>query len=110
MREEYSIQIELMSYDEIHVHLQESSEDFSLRTEQFLNDYAHKLATNAEFVTLRSKDDRLMGVVAFYGNVHPFAYVTHVWVANFLRGGGIVEKCLNGVWRNVESDVLKLSA
>lgn len=75
-----------------------------------MNDYAHKLATNAEFVTLRSKDDRLMGVVAFYGNVHPFAYVTHVWVANFLRGGGIVEKCLNGVWRNVESDVLKLSA
>lgn len=86
---------EKLSFDDIYAHLKESSIDFSPRSDKFIKDYAIKLSSYADFVTCRDISGNLQGIIAYYANKQPIAFISHVWVANRLRGGGICGKMLS---------------
>lgn len=86
------VEIENLTECQIKNVLIQSKEDFPDYTELFLSEYAKKLASHANFITLRSEDNVIQGLVCFYSNVKPTAYITHVWVSKSLRGGAIAAK------------------
>lgn len=83
-----NIQTEKLSWEEIHIHLCESAQDFTYSSQQFISDYARKLAEHADFITMRDSRGNLKGIVAYYANNGQFAYITHIWVADSYRGRG----------------------
>lgn len=55
-----------------------------------LNERVDKLSICADFVTARSSEGELSGTIAFYMNVLPTCYITHVSVLKECRRQGIL--------------------
>lgn len=91
---------ENMTEVEVLSHLMHSREDFPHRNTEFIQEYAMKLSRHAKFVTSRSCDKSIEGIVAFYANQRPNAYITHIWVEKCLRGGVFVAKCYSSSMKN----------
>lgn len=75
-------------------HLIETRDEFEMRGQGMLKRYAYKLSQNATFVTALNKDNCIIGLIAFYANRNPLAFISHVWVSKSYRGGGYL-------WQNV---------
>ncbi len=90
-----TVNTENLTSEEVRLHLESTKEDFAPRDEQFISEYSKKLARNAEFTIARDSDGEMCGLVAYYANHKPDAYITHVWVSNSYRGGIFVAKCYN---------------
>lgn len=90
----YNIQLEKLSIDEVYNHLFESADDFASQSQQAMEEYAEKLANHASFVTMRDFQGILTGIIAFYANNSKFAFISHVWIAEYCRGGGYCGKLL----------------
>lgn len=81
------IVITKMGCNEIYSHLSSQTCDFPY-SPVFAEQYAKKLSENAEFLTACSDDATLCGLIAYYANRIPTAYISHLWVdANFRRRG-----------------------
>ncbi len=93
----YEIKIEKLTQFEVINHLEKSREDFTQREDSFLLAYSEKLSKYADFVTMRDKVGRLLGIIAFYCNVLPDAFISHVWINSELRGRGMANILLEKV-------------
>lgn len=87
------LKYESLSFPEVLAHLEETKSDFIIADEAGLSRYAEKLSSFADFVVAREGKE-MKGLIAYYCNQAPSAFVTHVWVSNFSRGGGICGKML----------------
>ncbi len=106
-----TINTETLTVDEVKRHLEATKEDFTPRDEQFISEYSKKLAQNATFVVARGSDGEMYGLVAYYANLSPKAYITHVWVSSSYRMGGYAAECCNtytGRYKSVNSIVSDL--
>ena len=83
-----------LSYTQVKSLLDAAKEDFATFTESFIEEYAQKLSTYASFVTLRNEKGDITGIIAFYSNQKPTAYISHIWVAGCNRGGGACGKMI----------------
>ncbi len=86
--------IEHLDYTEVVSHLRISAKDFEPVTTENMQSYANKLSSNALFATCKTNENNLIGLIAFYANRCPNAYISHVWVSEYHRGGGICGKLL----------------
>lgn len=77
-----------MGYEEVYSLLLSQSEDFPYPIE-FVVQYAKKLSDNAEFMTAYNDKNLLCGIIAYYANRLPMAYISHLWVNAASRGKGI---------------------
>lgn len=87
--DKYNIKIEPVSEEELQEHLERSKTDFNARTKDFIAEYARKLSEFAYFATAREYNGRICGLIGFYANTLPEAYISHVWVSSEMRGNGI---------------------
>ncbi len=97
-----TINTETLTVDEVKRHLEATKEDFTPRDEQFISEYSKKLAQNAAFVVARGTDGEMYGLVAYYANLSPKAYITHVWVSNSYRGGGYCGRMLRCLHKSMQ--------
>ena len=85
--------MEALAEADIYNHLCETADDFRYPSQEAIKEYAKKLSEYADFMTMRDPQGNFLGIVAYYSNNGNFTYVSHVWVAKCLRGGGIVANC-----------------
>lgn len=88
MNQIITINTENFTVDEVKLHMETTREDFIPRDESFISEYSLKLAHNAEFIVARDANGEMVGLVAYYANLSPKAYITHVWVSRNCRGSG----------------------
>ena len=82
-----------MSYDDVYNHLVTQSSDFPY-SKEFVELYANKLSKYAEFLTVHDENKTLCGLVVYYANRVPNAYITHLWVNQSYRKKGICNNML----------------
>lgn len=92
--DDFSIQMESLSECDVSKHLESTKDDFCSRSMVFIQSYSKKLSHYAFFVTTRTDDNRIVGVIAFYANTLPEAFISHVWVSPEERGMGICGKMI----------------
>lgn len=63
-------------------------------SDDFRKTYSEKLSENAEFCTVRTDDNELIGVLAFYCNRPPEAYISHACIDSSHRGKQLIHKML----------------
>lgn len=97
-----SIAIEHISALDMVKHL-EDNYDVMPYTVNFRQEYSLKLAQNAEFCVARGDENKIIGVVAFYCNQPPIAYISHACIDSSHRGKKLIEKMLNTVQQFVVS-------
>lgn len=95
-----SIAIEHISAPDMVKHLEENN-DVMPYTDDFRQEYSSKLAQNAEFCVARNEGNEIIGVVAFYCNQPPVAYISHACIDSMYRGKKIIAKMLNCVQQYV---------
>lgn len=111
MSEKLKISEEQLGISELQRHLFETRADFGEKNDEFLNKYAEKMEKYANFVTARTYDEKLCGLVAFYSNRSPVAFITHVWVSREFRGkeiSGRMLKLVTQVVRYLNFSKIKL--
>lgn len=90
-----------LSYREILLHFEETKNDFAPQTKEFLLQYATKLSSFANFVTIRStKDNKIYGLIAYYANSIPNIFLTRVWVSKSIRGLGWCRRMIDFIVAN----------
>ena len=91
------ISIQKLSYDQLLTNMKESIESFpKFKDEFFLGEYSKRLFCNAEFCVAQV-DNNIVGIVAFYDNRVPVAYISHIHVCSQYRKNGIGRKMLDVV-------------
>ncbi|MCM1139674.1 MAG: hypothetical protein NC453_13985 [Muribaculum sp.] len=84
------IRISALNFTEVRSLLENAKEDFPAYSDSFIEDYARKLSTYADFVTWKNEKGDISAIIAFYSNRKPTAYISHIWVAKCQRGGVFV--------------------
>lgn len=92
-----SHRIEALSYEEVINHLLMTADDFTRHHKEFYKKYAIKLSHNAMFAIARTVSNEMIGIIAFYSNQKPAAFISHVWVSRTYRGNGLCRKMLQDV-------------
>lgn len=88
--------IEQLTYNEVLNFLLMTYEDFSdLKDRSIIEDRAQKLSSFASFITCRTDDGNILGMIAFYANCPPLAYITHVSVMKSVRHLGLFKRMFN---------------
>lgn len=89
------ISIKKIKYEQLLNNMRESIDSFpKFKDEMFLVDYSKRLFNNAEFCVAQV-DNRIVGIIAFYANRVPIAYISHVHVCPLYRKNGIGRKMLD---------------
>lgn len=86
--------IEELCKNEIFDLLIKSRNEFELLNNEELQKYSTKLSSFATFITCRDQEAILIGIIAFYANQAPNAYISHVWVSKEFRGKRICDMML----------------
>lgn len=105
-----SIAIEHISTPDMVKHL-EKNKGVMPYTDDFRREYSHKLVQNAEFCVARDEENKIIGVVAFYCNQPPNAYISHACIDSSHRGKKLIVKMLNCVQQyaiNKDFDSIKV--
>lgn len=90
------IRIERLTYNEVLNFLLITYEDFpDLKDRSIIEDRAQKLSSFASFITCRTDDGSILGMIAFYANCPPLCYITHVSVMKFARHLGLFKRMFN---------------
>lgn len=97
------VAIQKIDYKQLLSIMREAIDSFpKLKDEQLLTDFSERLYNNAEFC-ITIIDNRIVGIIAFYANRLPVAYITHIYVSSQYRKQGICGKMLNMV-KNYSKD------
>lgn len=88
---------EIVSLSEIEVieFFNKTISDFSsFREEDFKNNYARKLSSNASFVVIRDMNGNIVAMIAAYLNNPPLCYISHVSVLDEYKRNGLFSRML----------------
>lgn len=91
-----SIDIGHISAYDMAKHL-EKNIDVMPYTFDFRQEYSNKLAKYAEFCIARDRENEIIGVIAFYCNQPPDAYISHACIDSKHRGKKLIAKMLDCV-------------
>lgn len=75
----------------------EDNKDVMPYSDIFRQEYSQKLANNAEFCVARDENNEIIGVIAFYCNQLPVAYISHACIDKNHRGKKLIVKMLDCV-------------
>lgn len=95
-----NIAIEHISASDMAKHLADNI-DVMPYSADFRQKYSQKLAQYAEFCIARNEGNEIIGVVAFYCNQPPVAYISHACIDSMYRGKKLIAKMLNCVQQYV---------
>ena len=91
------ITIQELGYDQLLTIMKESIDSFpKFKDEAFLVEYSKRLLCNAEFCVAQV-DNNVVGIIAFYANRIPVAYISHIHVCPQYRKNGIGRNMLDVV-------------
>lgn len=91
------ITIQKIDYEPLLTIMRESVESFpKLDNEVVIVDYTNRLFNNAEFC-ITQIDNRIIGIIAFYANRIPNAYISHIYVSKKYRNQGFCGKMLTAI-------------
>lgn len=88
---------EIVSLSELEVieFFNKTISDFSsFREEDFKNNYARKLSSNASFVVIRDMNGNIVAMIAAYLNNPPLCYISHVSVLDEYKRNGLFSRML----------------
>ncbi len=95
-----NIAIEHISASDMVRHL-EINKDAMPYTDDFRQEYSNKLAKNADFCIARDNNHAIIGVIAFYCNQPPVAYISHACIDFKHRGKKLIIRMLDCVQQHV---------
>lgn len=96
--------IEKLTYNEVLNFLLMTYEDFpDLKNRSIIEDRAQKLSSLASFITCRTGDGNILGMIAFYENCPPLCYITHVSVMRSARHLGLFKRMFNKLMLETEN-------
>lgn len=101
-----SVAIEHISASDMVKHL-EDNKDVMPYSEDFRREYSKKLANNAVFCVARDENNEIIGIIAFYCNQLPVAYISHACIDNNHRGKKLIVKMLENVQQYAQSNNFK---
>lgn len=106
------LRYERMNPEEVTDYLKTCSDTFtSLTNPNFLKNYGHKLAMNADFIIGRNSGGDIGCIVAYYANQKPNIFLSHVHTISAYRGNGYLKRMLDLLIarnRNNGFDTIKL--
>ena len=88
---------EIVSLSELEVieFFNKTISDFSsFREEDFKNNYARKLSSNASFVVIRDMNGNIVAMIAAYLNNPPLCYISHVSMLDEYKRNGLFSRML----------------
>lgn len=88
------LQYEKLEQEKVFILLEETKDDFPSAEDDFRKNFAKKLSEHASFITLNDESGMIVGVIAFYENRLPDAYISHVWVSKNYRRKGFCSSML----------------
>lgn len=86
-----NIQIEPLSSDDLRKYFIEAK---IFNNPYFFNERINKLSANACFVTVRN-NEKIIALIAYYMNIKPLCYITHLSVLESFRRRGIATRMLH---------------
>ena len=98
MNKSLTLCFESLSKDDLEVYFESSISDFmSLESSNTRSQYAAKLSANANFIVGRDNKGNIGCLIAYYANIEPLIFITHVHTMEKYKRLGYCSRMLNEI-------------